>query len=110
VTEALAGTLVRINLEDGSKTIINKGLDQPEGLTVLADGRVAVVEVGTQRLLAIDPASGAVEVLATELPVGERAANSPAPVFLPSGVAQGADGSLYVSGDRDNSILKLVAN
>jgi len=110
VTEALAGTLVRIDLEDGSKTTINKDLAQPEGLTVLADGRVAVVEVGTQRLLAIDPANGAVEVLATQLPVGERAAHSPAPVFLPSGVAQGADGSLYVSGDRDNSILKLVAN
>jgi sugar lactone lactonase YvrE len=108
VTEALAGTLVRINIANGSKTLISEGLAQPEGLTVLADGRVAVVEVGRQRVVAIDPAGGASEVFASDLPVGEPAANAPAPVFLPSGVAQGADGSLYLTGDRDNSILKLV--
>jgi len=110
VTEALAGTLASIDLADGSKTIISAGLTQPEGLTVLTDGRVAVVEVGKQRLVAIDPASGTLEALATHLPVGRRTADTANPVYLPSGVAQGADGSLYVTGDLDNSILKLVAN
>ncbi len=110
VTEVLAGTLARINLDDASKTIIATGLAQPEGLTVLDDGRVAVVEVGAQRLIALDPDSGAVEVLASELPVGEPAARAPAPVHVPSGVAQGADGSLYLTGDRDNSVLKLAVD
>ncbi len=110
LTETLAGTLVRINLDDGSKTMITKGLAQPEGLTVLADGRIAVVEVGAKRLIAIDPVGGTVEVLASELPVGYPAARAPAPVYVPSGVTQGADGSLYITGDRDNSILKLVTN
>lgn len=109
VTEAVAGRLVRINLADGGKTIITEGLAQPEGLTVMADGRIAVVEVGRRRLVAIDPVSGVVDVLASELPVGEHTARAPEPVYAPSGVAQGADGSLYLSGDRDNSILKLVA-
>jgi glucose/arabinose dehydrogenase len=107
VSEALAGTLVRIKLDDGSKVIIAKGLAQPEGLLLMADGRIAVVEVGQRQLIAVDPATGEGEVLATNLPVGERAAGAPAPVYVPSGVAQGADGSLYLTGDRNNSILKL---
>ena len=114
VTETLAGRVARVNLDDGSKIIISTGLAEPEGLTVLTDGRIAVVEVGAQRLIAIDPAidpaRGAVEVLARGLPVGNPVARAPAPVYVPSGVAQGADGSLYLTGDRDNSILKLVAN
>jgi len=65
------------------------------------------VEVGKQRLVAVDPASGTLDVLATGLPVGHPAANTPGPVFLPSGVAQGADGTLYISGDVDNSIWML---
>jgi len=39
--------------------------------------------------------------------VGEPAAGAPAPVHVPSGVTQGADGSVYLTGDRDNSVLKL---
>jgi sugar lactone lactonase YvrE len=109
LTEALGGKLVRINLADGSKTLICSELSQPEGITVLTDGRVAVVEVGKQRLIAVDPVSGAIDVLATELPVGEPAAQLPAPVYAPSGVAQGPDGSIYLTGDRDNSVLKLVS-
>ena len=109
LTEALGGKLVRINLADGSKTLICSELSQPEGITVLTDGRVAVVEVGKQRLIAVDPVSGAIDVLATELPVGEPAARLPAPVYAPSGVAQGPDGSIYLTGDWDNSVLKLVS-
>jgi sugar lactone lactonase YvrE len=109
LTEAQGGRLVRINLADGGKTIIAGELAQPEGITVLTDGRVAVVEVGKQRLIAVDPISGAIDVLATKLPVGEPAARLPAPVHAPSGVAQGPDGSIYLTGDLDNSVLKLVA-
>ena len=109
VSEALTGRLLRVDLENGSKITITDGLTQPEGLTVLADGRIAVVEVGMRRLIAVDPVTGNTEVLATQLPVGEPAAGAPAPVHVPSGVAQGADGSLYLTGDRDNSVLKLIA-
>jgi len=109
LTEAQGGRLVRINLADGGKTIIIGELAQPEGITVLTDGRVAVVEVGKQRLIAVDPVSGAIDILATELPVGEPATRLPAPVHAPSGVAQSPDGTIYLTGDRDNSVLKLIA-
>jgi len=108
VTEATAGTLLRVSLTDGSRTAIATGLVQPEGLASLADGRVAVVEVGRQRLLAIDPADGKITVLADELPVGEERDPAVEPVYLPSGVTQAADGSLYLTGDRNNSVLRVT--
>lgn len=108
VTEHAAGTLLRINLEDGSRTVISNTVSEPEGLTVLADGRVAVVEVGRRRVVAIDPATGVSEVLAVELPVGTRVARAPESIYVPSGIAEGADGSLYLTSDQDNSVLKIL--
>lgn len=108
VTEHTAGTLLRINLEDGSRTVISNTVSEPEGLTVLADGRVAVVEVGRRRVVAIDPTTGVSEVLAVELPVGTRVARAPESIYVPSGIAEGADGSLYLTSDQDNSVLKIL--
>ena len=107
VSEALGGTVSEIDLATGTRKIIATGIAQPEGLTRMLDGRIAVVEVGGQRVIAIDPATGSLAILASDLPVGEPYANAPPPVYLPSGIAQGRDGSLFVSADRNNSILRL---
>jgi len=108
VTEALAGRVVRINIKDGSKVTVGDGLNQPEGLTVLPDGRLAVVEVGARRVVAVHPDTGATEVLASDLPIGQFVPEAPAPVHVPSGIAVGANGILYLTSDRDQSVLKLV--
>lgn len=108
LTEMSGGRLILIDLATDSKTTISENLEHPEGLAVMADGRVAIVEVGKQRLIAVDPVSGQIDILATELPVGQPAAGLPAPVYAPSGVTEGADGTLYVTGDWNNSVLKLV--
>ena len=50
VSEALEGSVSRIELADGSRTVIAEGLAQPEGLTLMLDGRIALVEAGLQRL------------------------------------------------------------
>lgn len=108
VAEATSGSITRIELAaDGERRTVASGLKQPEGLIVLADGRIAVVEVGTRRLVVVDPADGSIITLATDLPVGQQTANAPPPIYLPSGVAQAADGTLYISGDIDNSIRML---
>jgi sugar lactone lactonase YvrE len=108
VTEAVAGRVTRIDIKDGSRVTVREGLIQPEGLTVLPDGRVAVVEAGAGRLSAIDPRTGSTEVLATDLPVGLIVPNTPAPVHVPSGIAVGDGGILYLTSDRDHSVIKLV--
>jgi rhodanese-related sulfurtransferase/sugar lactone lactonase YvrE len=108
VTEATGGRVTRIDMNDGSKVTIRDGLIQPEGLAVLPDGRVAVVEAGARRLTVIDPQTGATEVLASDLPVGLVMPKTPAPVHVPSGVAVGANGILYLTSDRDHSVIKLI--
>jgi sugar lactone lactonase YvrE len=107
VAEALGNRISRIDLLRGTRTVVAENIDQPEGITVLNDGRIAVVAAGSGALLAIDPATGATTTLASDLPVNYAAANAPAPVYLPSGVTQSADGTVYISGDQDNSIRVL---
>ena len=75
---------------------------------VLETEDVAVVEAGAGRLSAIDPQTGSTEVLATDLPVGLIVPNTPAPVHVPSGIAVGDGGILYLTSDRDHSVIKLV--
>lgn len=70
VTGHGAGTVTWIDLASGESTLIADGLDQPEGLARLPNGKLAVAEVGTQRLLIVDPGDGAVEVAAESLPIG----------------------------------------
>ena len=108
VTEATAGRVSRVDINDGSKVIVSEGLSQPEGVTVLADRRLAVVEVGARRVVAVDPESGATEVLASNLPIGQFVPEAPAPVHVPSGIAVGANGVLYLTSDQNHSVLKLV--
>ncbi len=99
-----------IDLNDGSKRIISDDLVQPEGVTVLEDGRLAIVEVGARRVTAVDPETGATEVLAAELPVGQSVPHTPAPVYVPSGITRGEGGVLYVTSDQTHSVMRLVPN
>jgi sugar lactone lactonase YvrE len=107
VTEAELGALARYDVANGLRTQIAAGLEGPEGLDVLPDGRVAVAEVGKRRLVAIDPASGEVAVLAEDLPIGLPAPEGTPPAFVPTGVAAAPDGSVYLSSDLENAIYRV---
>ena len=61
-----------------------------------------VVEAGKRRLVRVDPGSGAVEVIARDLPIGL----TNVPITL-AGVAVGAGGTIYVTSDVENSIWRL---
>ena len=101
VSEMAAGQVSQINVNSGARRVIVKGLDRPQGIAT--DGpAVLVVEAGKGRLLRVDPGTGAVEVVASDLPIG--LAN--VPITL-SGVAVGAGGTIYVTSDVENSIWRL---
>ncbi len=107
VTDALAGTLTRIDMKSGQKTEIAAGLKGPEGVAMMKDGRIAVAETGAGRLVAIDPRSKSQQTLADALPFGSHITATADGVGLPAGVAVGKDGSVYVSCDGDFSIRKI---
>lgn len=106
VTEA-AGKLTRINLADGSKTVIADKLALPEGLAFTPWGSIIVAEAAARRLTEIDLGTGAQRTVATNLPIGLEAGPGLPPPYVPTGVAVGADGTVYVSADRNNAIYKV---
>lgn len=109
VSEANSGALTRVDLASGASVAVALGLNQPEGIAALPDGRLAVVEAGAGRLSIVDPSDGGVETVATGLATNQVFTRAPAPIYLPSGVAVGEDGAIYVVCDRDNSLIKFVA-
>jgi len=108
VTEYLAGTVARIDLGSGEKTIVASGLSMPEGIAVNTDGKLLVVETGTRMLTEIDPATGAVKPIAINLAAGMSSFPGGAPPGVITGVAVSDSGSIYVTGDIENVIYKIT--
>ncbi|SHM65683.1 SMP-30/gluconolactonase/LRE family protein [Cryptosporangium aurantiacum] len=114
VSESGAGRIVAVSAS-GVDTLVD-GLETPQGL-VVRDGRLYVVDIGAKTLVGVDLDSKARHVLARNLPVGAPAGVSPKPLrgLAPfsgpqgtfAGLAAGPDGTLYVSGDGDGSVLAL---
>ena len=106
VTEA-AGNLTRINMADGSKTVVADKLALPEGVAQTPWGTFIVAEAAARRLVEIDPTNGSRRTVAENLPIGLEAGPGLPPPNIPTGVAVGADGVIYMSADRNNAIYKI---
>lgn len=106
VSDAAAGRVVEID-GNGSSRVIASGLQRPEGLALLPDGRLAVAETGAARMVLIDPHNGSIEIAASELPLGMVDIPEYPPGIFPTGVATDASGTIYFSSDRDGGILRL---
>lgn len=114
VSESGAGRVVRIG---GSKPeTVADGLGCPHG--ILALGRLLyIVDAQTKSLLEVDLDTGHRREIAANLPVGAPAGVVAKPLLgMPpfsgpqgpfSGIAAGADGSLYLSADAEGSIIRL---
>ena len=106
VTEA-AGNLSRIDLASGAKTLVADKLALPEGLAQTPWGSFIVAETAARRLTEIDPATGSRRSVAENLPIGLEAGPGMPPPYVVTGVAVGADGTVYVTADRNNSVLRI---
>ncbi len=106
VSEA-AGNIVRINLADGSKSTVASGLALPEGLAFTPWGTLVVAEAAGTRLTEIDLANNQRRTLADKLPIGLSGGPGMPPPYVPTGVAVGADGSVYFSADRNNAVYRI---
>lgn len=106
VTEA-AGRLLRVPLAGGAALPVAQGLQLPEGLAQTPWGSFIVAEVGAQRLVEINPADGSRRTVAEQLPIGHPPGPGLPLPNIPTGVAVGADGSIYMSADRNNAIYRI---
>jgi sugar lactone lactonase YvrE len=114
VSQPDAGRVVKLN--GGRAETVLDGLGWPEGIAIRGD-KLYVVETVAKQLTELDLASGAQRTLATNLPVGTPA-GVPAlrlmgvgemcgPMWSFAGIAAASDGTLYLSGDAEGSVLAL---
>lgn len=108
VTEAQEGTLSRVDIATGAKTVLVRDLAQPEGFAVLPSGAIAIAEVGQKRLTVAHLKTDKRDVIADNLNIGAYFTRAPAPVFIPTGVVADAAGAIYLTTDIDNTILKFT--
>ncbi len=108
LTEAFGGQLLKVDLASGAKTVIAKDLKMPEGPALTPTGKLVVAEVGAKRLIEVDPQNGAVSEIAGNLPIGLAASPGVLPTDIPTGVAVGASGTIYLSSDIENAIYKIT--
>ena len=109
VTEA-AGNVQRINLADGSKTVVASGLALPEGLAFTPWGSLIVAEAAAGRLTELDLAGGTSttrRTVADKLPIGLSGGPGMPPPYVATGVAVAADGTVYFSANRDNAVYRI---
>jgi sugar lactone lactonase YvrE len=106
VTESGAGRVTRFHLDRFEKSVVARGLDKPEGIALMTDGRLAVVEAGARRLLAVDPDTGRIEVMADNLPIAAPAPGAVAGVM--TDVAGSPDGTLFINTAAERGVLKIT--
>jgi len=106
VTEA-AGNLVRINLADGSKSVVASGLALPEGVAQTPWGTFIVAEAAAARLVEIDPVANTRRTVAENLPIGRLGGPGMPPPLAATGVDVGADGTIYFSANKNNAIYRV---
>ncbi|MCW1821861.1 gluconolaconase [Mycolicibacterium conceptionense] len=111
---SVAGAVVRVS--DGGVAPLVDGLHTPHGILVRG-GVLYIVDSGSKELISYDLADAARTTIATGLPVGPPPGVTPKPLKgMPpfsgpqgpfAGITAGTDGTLYISGDGDGSVLAL---
>jgi sugar lactone lactonase YvrE len=116
VAEAGAGRVTKVS--GGKSDAVIDGLSEPHGLAV-AGSKLYTLDVGTKQLIESDLSGGARRVIASNLPVGAPPGVTPkplggvgdmcGPMTSFSGLAAGTDGTIYIAGDGEGSVLSIRA-
>jgi sugar lactone lactonase YvrE len=114
VAESGAGRVVK--LSGGRSDTVIDGLGTPEGIAI-AGGKLYTVDVDAKQIVECDLSGGGRRAVGTNLPVGAPAGVVPrqlggvgdmcGPMTTFAGIAAAADGTLYVSGAAEGSVLAL---
>ncbi|AMO70565.1 SMP-30/gluconolactonase/LRE family protein [Sphingorhabdus sp. M41] len=115
IAESSAGRIIRVT-EGGSETVVD-GLGEPQGIAIHRN-ILYIADCGTKELIAFDLEKGLRTILARDLPLKAPKGMIPnrvgavgtlsGPMDAFTGLACGADGTIYVSGDAEGSVLAVT--
>ena len=112
VASSAPGTILQL-AADGAlldePLVIAEGLAVPEGLAVLPDGNLVVVETGSGNVTRIDVATGETTVLAEGISPAYTIADF-YPAFTPNSVAVAPSGNIYVTSPGDGNVYRILAS
>lgn len=116
VYASLAGAGSIVKIAGGKGEAVADGLGEPHGIAVRGDTLYAA-DIVAKTVVGVDLASGAIERIATGLPVGSPAGVAPqrlggvgdmcGPMWPMTGLAVSEDGTIVVSGDLEGSVLAI---
>jgi len=114
VSESGAGRILKLTGHK-AETVLDD-LRQPEGV-VFCNGKLYIIDAVARELIQFDPGTGVRESIASNLPVGgppgvDRHKLGPigtlaGPMTAFTGIAAGSDGTIYIAGDAEGSVLCL---
>ncbi|HEX7822165.1 MAG TPA: SMP-30/gluconolactonase/LRE family protein [Sphingobium sp.] len=114
IAESAAGRVVK--LSGGKVQTVVDGFRQPQGIAVQG-GKLYIVDTLAKDVTEYDLSAGTRRTIASALPVGAPAGVVPplakpvgtlaGPMIPFSGIAVGGDGTLYVAGDAEGSVLAI---
>lgn len=115
VAESGAGCVVKVEPGRAPDTVVD-GLGQPHGLALAGD-TLYVVDVGNKALISLNLDSGAVQIIAEDLPLGappgvvaptlNAIGDLSGPMISFAGIAVDDDGGIFLAGDGEGSVLLL---
>jgi len=105
VTVTKGGQIIRFKGNNDFE-VVAEGLANPEGLDLLADGRVVVAEAAAQQISVLDLGTGEKSVIASDLPFGIIPDEGPE-VFMPTGIAADDKGNVYFSSEITAQVFRL---
>lgn len=114
VAECEAGRVVK--LAGGRTETVMDGLTRPEGIAI-SGGKLYAVDTVAKQVVECSLAGGGQRVVASGLPVGAPqgiigrhsggVGDMCGPMWSFTGISAGADGTIYVAGDAEGSVLAL---
>ncbi len=106
VSDMGAGRIAKVE-KGGSPTTLIDGLSHPSGLALLRQDMLLVLDRGTKDLHAVNVNTKQRQILASSLPVGDPPGCSRGPMEFSGGLAVAPDGTVYIAGDGEGSVLAL---
>lgn len=99
------GRVSKIDTHGGVSSVV-KGLTQPLAIALRQEA-LLVLDYGTKSLITVNLATQQQQTLASQLPVGNPAGLSRGPMDFAGSLAVDQDGTIYIPGDGEGSVLML---